>query len=131
MASVMDRSVPTTTAIALSTAILGVLLGYFIGQGSTLLGGRGRPSRATTAADTSSSDDEADTDELDVAGEGELKDFAGNSREECKLVLVVRTDLGMTKGRRASVSWLSSPRLPGPRLFRPHCTYTFLVSRNS
>ena len=30
-------------------------------------------------------------------GEGELKNFEGK-REECKLVLVVRTDLGMGKG---------------------------------
>jgi hypothetical protein len=30
-------------------------------------------------------------------GQGELADFAGVN-EECKLVLVVRTDLGMTKG---------------------------------
>lgn len=30
-------------------------------------------------------------------GQGELADFSGIS-EECKLVLVVRTDLGMTKG---------------------------------
>lgn len=31
-------------------------------------------------------------------GQGELVDFSGIN-EECKLVLVVRTDLGMTKGR--------------------------------
>jgi peptidyl-tRNA hydrolase, PTH2 family len=31
-------------------------------------------------------------------GQGELSDFSGMN-EECKLVLVVRTDLGMTKGK--------------------------------
>ena len=37
-------------------------------------------------------------------GQGELADFSGMN-EECKLVLVVRTDLGMTKGMR-DVSFL-------------------------
>jgi len=130
MASIIDRSTPTTTAIAVSTAILGVLVGYFIGQGSTLLGVRRRSSQATTAHDTSSSDDEADVDELAVAGEGGLKDFASNGYEECKLVLVVRTDLGMTKGRiigilaKAQSTYCSKiPVLP-----ISHDTYTFLVS---
>ncbi len=38
---------------------------------------------------------------------GELKAFEGN-REECKLVLVVRTDLGMGKGMCESVCALPS-----------------------
>lgn len=36
-------------------------------------------------------------EESEEEQEGELKAFEGN-REECKLVLVVRTDLGMGKG---------------------------------
>lgn len=122
MASVIDRSTPTTTAIAVSTAILGVLVGYFIGQGSTLLGVRRRSSQPTTTHDTSSSDEGADADELDVAGEGELKDFAGNSREECKLILVVRTDLGMTKGRIVGLLAQSthSPQTPRPAYSTVH-----------
>jgi hypothetical protein len=40
---------------------------------------------------------------------GELSEFSKNSHEECKLVLVVRTDLGMTKGMYSTdnkdISW--------------------------
>ena len=42
-------------------------------------------------------DEESEDEELGQEQEGELKAFEGN-REECKLVLVVRTDLGMGKG---------------------------------
>lgn len=38
-------------------------------------------------------------------GQGELSDFSGMN-EECKLVLVVRTDLGMTKGTRGPSFWV-------------------------
>ena len=46
-------------------------------------------------------DEESEDEELGQEQEGELKGFEGN-REECKLVLVVRTDLGMGKGKIAS-----------------------------
>ncbi|KAL8783472.1 MAG: hypothetical protein Q9213_004609 [Squamulea squamosa] len=48
----------------------------------------------------SSSDEGEDKDELGQKQEG-LNQFEGN-REECKLVLVVRTDLGMGKGKVAA-----------------------------
>ena len=48
-----------------------------------------------------SEDDESEDEELGQEQEGELKAFEGN-REECKLILVVRTDLGMGKGTVAS-----------------------------
>lgn len=40
--------------------------------------------------------------ESDEERSGDLSAFPDNSREECKLVLVVRTDLGMTKGKIAA-----------------------------
>ena len=42
------------------------------------------------------SEEEESDDEEDI---GELKDFS-DTKEEVKLVLVIRTDLGMTKGER-------------------------------
>lgn len=47
----------------------------------------------------SEAEDEDEDEEEDESAEvqGELKNFEGN-KEECKLVLVVRTDLGMGKG---------------------------------
>ena len=48
-----------------------------------------------------SEDEDSEDEELGQEQEGELKAFEGN-KEECKLVLVVRTDLGMGKGTTAS-----------------------------
>ena len=45
----------------------------------------------------SHSEGSSDEDEDEVGRQGELEAFKGN-KEECKLVLVVRTDLGMGKG---------------------------------
>ena len=49
--------------------------------------------RSDEDRDESSEDEDEDEDEQ----HGELSSFPGNN-EECKLVLVVRTDLGMGKG---------------------------------
>ncbi|KAG8530905.1 uncharacterized protein KY384_004262 [Bacidia gigantensis] len=122
---------PSTISIALATAILSVATGYLIGSASSI-GVFGSSSTARKAAKKSwpnsydvtihpdSSDeelmkqlgrkqskevkdseeeDEADSSEEEVVGE--LATFEGN-KEECKLVLVVRTDLGMGKGKIAA-----------------------------
>lgn len=105
--------------------MLGLLGGYFIGQGSSigLFGAGGNPSTKRKKGkkswpnsydvkihEDSSSEDVAGvgTGETDEEGENEdlddeenvqeVKSFEG-SREEVKLVLCVRTDLGMTKGK--------------------------------
>lgn len=107
-----DRSVPTTAAIAVATAIIAALGGFFLGQASSLgmfSGGRrpaGRDKTGRLVEDTSSDEedmakDESEDEEVDEDEEQELSAFA-ESNEECKLVLVVRTDLGMTKGVHAS-----------------------------
>lgn len=51
--------------------------------------GKASAQNAEQAAPTAQTDDESDDDQL--------QQFT-DSREECKLILVVRTDLGMTKG---------------------------------
>lgn len=116
MAHVQDRGPPSAAAIAIGTAIVAGLTGYFLGQASSigLFGksstrapaarlSRGDRSQAKPdEAETESEDDgDADDDDSDVQDLGELQTFPGNS-EECKLVLVVRSDLGMTKGKIAA-----------------------------
>jgi len=115
MATSANRDPPTTLAYCIATAILAALGGYFLGQASSLgLIGSDRPQQdaardtpsesrsrsggaATKEKDTSESENEEDPDSEDE--QQDLKGFEGNVNEECKLVLVVRTDLGMTKGR--------------------------------
>ncbi|ORY18819.1 peptidyl-tRNA hydrolase PTH2-domain-containing protein [Clohesyomyces aquaticus] len=91
---------PTTVSIALACALLAGVTGYFLGQAKSLglFGGSPistpGPSKEKQGQDSSEDyEDSSDEDETEP-----LSDFAGHN-EECKLVLVVRTDLGMTKGK--------------------------------
>ncbi|MCJ1424523.1 hypothetical protein MMC29_002411 [Sticta canariensis] len=148
-----DRPPPSTAAIALTTAILGVLAGYFFAQASSLglfssssssssssvrASERGNvpkkswPNSYDVILHPDSSDEEllkglrADSGGGDDSSEEETDDdgtvlraFEGD-RDECKLVLVVRTDLGMQKGKIAaqcSHATLSNYRL---LLSHPH-----------
>lgn len=123
-----DRPPPSTAAIALATAILGALAGYFFAQASSLgLFSSASPSSVRASkrsnapkkswpnsydvtlhpdssdeelmkglrADSGGGDDSSGV-ETEDDGTG-LKAFEGY-RDECKLVLVVRTDLGMQRG---------------------------------
>ncbi|OXV08131.1 hypothetical protein Egran_04107 [Elaphomyces granulatus] len=109
----LERVPPTTASYVIASAILAGVLGFFIGQGASL----GLFSSATAKSsserrkassegdkaqgkeDSSSEEDwENESDEEDG---GELATFAGNN-DEVKLVLVVRTDLGMGKGKIAA-----------------------------
>ena len=109
MANVQDRGPPSATAVAISTAIVAGLAGYFLGQASSigLFGksdtrapaarlsrheGEAKPDTSETDSDDDD-DDAAEDEDDDVQDLGELQTFPGNS-EECKLVLVVRSDLG-------------------------------------
>jgi hypothetical protein len=95
------------TFVAVMGGILaaGVLLGYTIS--STII--PQAPIQNSSSKDTSPSpppkiQERAITPEPESdSDEGELADFEGFN-EECKLVLVVRTDLGMTKGTYIYVS---------------------------
>ena len=121
MTTPVDRIPPSTAAIAIATAIIAALGGYFIGQGASLgifsgktsSGKKSWPNSYDVTVHPDSSDEELmeslkggqqENEEGSVEDEGELVEsgklasFEGN-KEECKLVLVVRTDLGMGKGR--------------------------------
>ena len=110
MANVQDRGPPSAAAIAIGTAIVAGLTGYFIGQASSIglfgkndtrapkarLSGREGQAKPDDSETESDDDDDAAAEEDeddDVQDLGELQTFPGNS-EECKLVLVVRSDLG-------------------------------------
>ncbi|KAJ5627213.1 peptidyl-tRNA hydrolase 2 [Penicillium herquei] len=105
----IDRLPPTTTAYVIATAILAGVTGYFIGQGSSLnlfKEKQGWPNGYDVKVHRDSSDEEfeeeSEAEDSEDEGNGEeLADFKDNA-EEVKLVLVVRTDLGMTKGKIAA-----------------------------
>ncbi len=97
MATPEFRTPVSTAAITIATAIVAGQAGYMLGTASSLglLGGntaskprRHEKSKSSDMEDESGSEDEPQAD---------LNGFS-DSYEECKLVLVVRTDLGMTKG---------------------------------
>ncbi|RAL04011.1 peptidyl-tRNA hydrolase 2 [Aspergillus ibericus CBS 121593] len=108
----LDRTPPSTAAYVVATAILAGITGYFIGQGSSLglfstKEKEGWPNSYNVKVHRDSSDEENESsaeEEEDSEDEGdgtELGNF-DESAEEVKLVLVVRTDLGMTKGKIAA-----------------------------
>ena len=107
MANVQDRGPPSAAAIAVGTAIISGLTGYYLGQARSigLFGGSSRSPPIAKVGHEHHQDDESDLSDADSdSGDmqlqdlGELKTFPDSS-EECKLVLVTRTDLGMTKGK--------------------------------
>jgi peptidyl-tRNA hydrolase, PTH2 family len=113
-----EKAAPSVAAAAISSLILGLLAGYFLGQGSSIGVFGGSHSSATgpkkswpnsydvkvhaDSSDEADDEDEQDEDDEDEGDGTELKDFK-DSREEVKLVLCVRTDLGMTKGMDATI----------------------------
>jgi len=107
----IDRLPPTTTAYVIATAIIAGVTGYFIGQGSSLnlfKEKEGWPNSYNVKVHSHSSDEEdgedseeEETDEEEEGNGEELASFKDNT-EEVKLVLVVRMDLGMTKGMRST-----------------------------
>jgi len=102
---------PSVWAIAFATALLSGLAGYFVGQASSIGIFAKSPTQAQAPVDKPSNgsdedegeDSTGDNSDDDDLNEQELKSFADRN-EECKLVLVVRTDLGMTKGTNEALS---------------------------
>lgn len=107
-----EKAPPSLAAVAVSSLILGLLAGYFIGQGSSIgvFGGSSTSSGVkkswpnsydvkvhADSSDEQADDEDEDEDEEEEGDGNELKDFR-DSKEEVKLVLAVRTDLGMGKG---------------------------------
>ncbi|OJJ64424.1 hypothetical protein ASPSYDRAFT_39154 [Aspergillus sydowii CBS 593.65] len=107
----LDRIPPSTTTYVIATAIIAGISGYFLGQGASLglfssKEKEGWPNSYNVKVHRGSSDEEDETEEDEESeeeeGDGsELANFENNI-EEVKLVLVVRTDLGMTKGKIAA-----------------------------
>ena len=105
MANIQERGPPSTAAVAIGTAIISGLFGYYLGQArsiglfgtSSTRSPAARIGHETGTSDSSDADEETGDEEDSLQDLGELKSFAGNN-EECKLVLVVRSDLGMGKG---------------------------------
>lgn len=92
-----DGTQPSTANIALACAILAGVTGYFLGTAKSLglFGGSpiSEPTRSKSEKAQDSEDESSDDEDDDTAP----AEFPGHT-EECKMVLVVRTDLGMTKG---------------------------------
>ncbi|KAM3418882.1 hypothetical protein BST61_g4845 [Cercospora zeina] len=99
----LDRPLPSAASYAVAAAIVAFTTGYFVGSARSIgLFGRSPARPATSAVRLDSDSDDAASDSDESAHDlGELQAFDGNN-EECKLVLVVRTDLGMTKGKMAA-----------------------------
>ncbi|CRG92272.1 peptidyl-tRNA hydrolase, PTH2 family [Talaromyces islandicus] len=96
----LDRVPPTTASYILATAILAGVTGYFIGQGSSL-GIFRSAQNVDEESDLEDEEEGEDDDEEEEDDTAELATFDGN-HDEVKLVLVVRTDLGMGKGKIAA-----------------------------
>ncbi|KAL4979137.1 PTH2-domain-containing protein [Aspergillus desertorum] len=107
----LDRVPPSTTTYVVATAIIAGITGYFIGQGASLglfstREKEGWPNSYNVKLHQNSSDEDDNSEKEEESdeeeGDGtELASFEENT-DEVKLVLVVRTDLGMTKGKIAA-----------------------------
>ncbi|KUL84675.1 hypothetical protein ZTR_06695 [Talaromyces verruculosus] len=111
-APVTPDNMPTTASYVFATAIIAGVVGYFAGQGASLglfsaspaTAGRSKSKRAAKEKETKNdleSESEEEEDSEEEGDDAELATFEGNI-EEVKLVLVVRTDLGMGKGKIAA-----------------------------
>lgn len=113
-APVTPDNVPTTASYVFATAIIAGVVGYFAGQGASL-GLFGSSPAATGASKSKRATKEKETNEESESEEdedgAELATFDGN-QDEVKLVLVVRTDLGMGKGKKFLFYIEASNRLP-------------------
>lgn len=121
MALPVDRP-SSTAALVIATSILTGVIGYYIGQGASIGIFSSTPSHAQknkSIEDESDGEEDEDEDEA----EGELATFEGNT-DEVKLVLVVRTDLGMGKGMPTKLQYFSTRALY-------HGPYTSLTNLHS
>jgi PTH2 family peptidyl-tRNA hydrolase len=91
---------PSTANIAAACAILAGVTGYMIGQAKSLGFFGGSPIFEAAQPEKEKADDSEEEEEDSSDSEDDDStpaEFPGHD-EECKMVLVVRTDLGMTKG---------------------------------
>lgn len=106
MANVQDRGPPSAAAIAIGTALISFVTGYYLGQLRSILPrhvGSGSSHKSPNTGEITHSESDSDgLSEDEALDQGELNAFAGNT-EQCKLVLLVRTDLGMSKGKHTAL----------------------------
>ncbi|CAN9428104.1 unnamed protein product [Alternaria alternata] len=88
---------PSTANIAAACAILAGVTGYFLGQAKSLGLFGGSPVSQPTKSEKEEAEDSED-ESSDEDDDSTPAEFPGHN-EECKMVLIVRTDLGMTKGK--------------------------------
>jgi hypothetical protein len=81
---------PQALATAITLLVAGTIAGFFLGRATA-------PSSPQLSQTSPSRDNEALEIDSDEEGLDDLQTFS-DKREEYKLALVVRTDLGMTKG---------------------------------
>jgi PTH2 family peptidyl-tRNA hydrolase len=94
------QTTPSTANIAAACAILAGVTGYMLGQAKSLGFFGGSPIFEPAQPEKEkgdSSEDEEDESSDSEDDDSTPAEFPGHN-EECKMVLVVRTDLGMTKG---------------------------------
>jgi hypothetical protein len=116
---------PSVWAVAFGASVVAGLAGYFLGTASSI-GIFGSNSQQRLVSSSGEKEHDGSESEDDNASESDLEDSEDDqeingfedSTEECKLVLVVRTDLGMTKGTYHIFSLLSINTTS--HIFSPH-----------
>jgi hypothetical protein len=87
--------------------LVGAVTGFFLGRAS-ITQQSSAPVRTGPIELLESDESES---ELESESDTEIAQSSTNPREECKLVLVVRTDLGMTKGMAPVLLFVSTSSL--------------------
>ncbi|EGG08857.1 uncharacterized protein MELLADRAFT_104740 [Melampsora larici-populina 98AG31] len=119
MPSSTSSIIPETMFNYLAIMASSFMIGYWVGLGKSLGYTRSSSNRSP------SSDEDEDSDR----SENEVMNAKAGPMEECKLVLVVRTDLGMTKGKiaaqcsHATLACYKALRKGNPSLLK-HWEYT-------
>jgi PTH2 family peptidyl-tRNA hydrolase len=98
---------------AVAFLVIGTVAGFFLGrltapaseEITSKSSGQGQSSSSIAKSKQALLESDVDSED---EGDQDLKSFEGH-REECKLILVVRTDLGMTKGSPKTIISLVIP----------------------
>ena len=136
---------PSVWAVAFGASVVAGLAGYFLGTASSIglfgnssqqrVVGSNAAQREKGHGSESEDDNASESDLEDSEDDQEINGFE-DSTEECKLVLVVRTDLGMTKGtyhiffaiNQHHTLFVSTPHTLPYRTTHTLCTSSYLHS---
>jgi hypothetical protein len=89
---------PSAWAVAFGASVVAGLAGYFLGAASSIGVFGSTSTGKLSPKNNDDKDSQIENDSDDSEDDQEFDKFENHYTEECKLVLVVRTDLGMTKG---------------------------------